>query len=245
MLNAKSRKPLYAGFFIVAMYLVGNGLFHKEDVPNKVAWTNVVDTAPSWLEQAKQRMGTVLTPYIALNDKIVDPTQNMDELDGSDRYYELATSDGADKLRGHLEGTYKVSKNEAVTIVSSVFRYSDEHNVAPELVLSVIDNESSFRTRAKSSVGARGLMQVLPVWHQDKIRLDGGSNELLWNPEFNIKIGTQILREYLNRSRGNVHEALARYNGSLGANNGYPEKVLRSKERYRKYVREIKSGSNI
>lgn len=243
MLNVNSRKPLCVGFFILALYLTGNGMFHKEEVHSRTSWTNVVDDTPSWIEQAKQKMGTVLNPSIALKDNALDPTKRLEAIENQDRYYELATSDGADKLLNHLQGTYKVSENEAVTIVSSVFRYSDEHNVAPELVLSVIDNESSFRRNAKSHVGARGLMQVLPVWHQDKIRLDGGSNELLWTPEFNIKIGTQILREYINRSRGNVHEALARYNGSFGANNGYPEKVLRGKERYRQYIRNIKNSA--
>lgn len=241
MLNVNSRRPLAVGFFILALYLTGNGMFHKEEVHSRMSWTNAVDAAPRWLDQATQRMGTVINPNIALTETTFDPTKRIEAIESKDRYYELATSDGADKLRSYLQGTYKVSRDDAVTIMSAVFRYSDEHNVAPELVFSVIDNESSFRNNAKSSVGALGLMQVLPVWHQDKIRLNGGSNALLWNPEFNIKIGTHILRDYINRSRGNVHEALARYNGSFGANNGYPEKVLRSKERYKQYIRDIKS----
>lgn len=242
MLNTNSRKPLIAGFFILALYLTGNGLFHREEVHSRMSWTNAVDSAPHWLEQARQKMGTVFNPQIALASDDQDPMK-ANLLEAQDRYHVLAVSDGADPLREHLESTYKVSKDDAVVIVSSVFRYSDEHNVAPELVFGIIDNESSFRTNAKSSVGARGLMQVYPIWHQDKIRLDGGSNELLWNPEFNIKIGTQILREYLNRSRGNVREALARYNGSFGANNGYPEKVLRTKEQYKQYLRNIKTNA--
>lgn len=241
MLNVNSRKPLTLGFFILALYLVGNGMFHKEEVHNRLSWTNAVDAAPRWLDQAKQKMGTVLNPQIALNENSLDPTKRIESIESQDRYYELASSEGAERLRGYLQGTYKVSKAETVTIVSAVFRYSDEHNVAPELVFSVIDSESSFRNNAKSGAGALGLMQVLPVWHQDKIRLDGGSNALLWNPDFNIKIGTHILRDYITRSRGNVHEALARYNGSFGADNGYPEKVLRGKERYKQYIKDIKN----
>ncbi len=242
MLNMNSRKPLGAGFLILALYLIGNGLFHREEVHSRMSWTNAVDAAPHWLAQAPQKMETVFSPQIALSPNEHDPTKGGG-LESLDRYHELAISDSAETLREHLENTYKISKEDTVVIVSSVFRYSDEHNVAPELVFGIIHNESSFRTNAKSSVGARGLMQVFPIWHQDKIRLDGGSNELLWNPEFNIKIGTQILREYLNRSRGNLREALARYNGSLGANNGYPEKVLRTKEQYRQYLRNIKTNA--
>lgn len=243
MLTVNSRKPLAAGFFILALYLTGNGLFHKEEVHNRVSWTNVVDVAPRWLDQAKQKMGTVLNPQIALTENALDPTKRIEAIERQDRYYELATSESAEKLRSYLQNTYKVSAAEAVTIVSAVFRHSDEHNVAPELVFSVIDSESSFRNNAKSPADAIGLMQVVAVWHQDKIRVGGGSDKLLWNSEFNIKIGTHILREYINRSRGNVHEALARYNGSFGANNGYPEKVLRGKEFYRKYIKDIKNNS--
>jgi hypothetical protein len=243
MLNINSRKTLVLGLSILVLYLTGNGLFHKEEVHSRTSWTNVIDVAPRWLDQAKLKMGTVLNPHIVLNEHSLDPTKRLDAIERKDRYYELATSDGAEKLRSYLQDTYKVSKMEVVGIVSAVFRYGDEHSIAPELVFSVIDSESSFQHNARSGVGALGLMQVLPIWHQDKIRLNGGSNELLWNPEFNIKIGTQILREYINKSSGNVYEALARYNGSFGAKNGYPEKVLRGKERYKQYIHDIKRNS--
>lgn len=157
-----------------------------------------------------------------------------------DHYEKIALSPGAEALRKHLQDHYKVSHSETVQIVSSVFKYSDAHNMAPELVFSIIDNESGFKPRAQSSRGARGLMQVLPVYHQDKIRVDGGSNDLLWKTDFNIKIGTRIFQEYLNKSRGNVREALARYNGSYGTNSGYPEKILRIKDKYRTYTKDIR-----
>lgn len=241
MIDVNSQKPLTVGFFILALYLTGNSMFHKEEVHSRTAWTNVLDAAPEWLDQATQRMGIVFSPSIALKDNSFDPTKKTENIKSQDRYHERASSDGAEKLRSYLKGTYNVPENEVVAILTSVFKYSDEHNVAPELVFSIIDSESSFRKNAKSHMGALGLMQVLPVWHQDKIRLNGGSDELLWTPQFNIKIGTQILRDYIVRSRGNIREALARYNGSLGGNNGYPEKVLQGKERYKKFMLDIKS----
>lgn len=235
MLNVKSKKPLYIGFFILSLYLVGNSNSspNTDDNKNHMAWSSSIEATPKWLNQTKKSMDERLKEYIALGEDHLGKNHTRDNYDA------IASSDIAMPLRNHLESIYKVPGDEVVAIVSSVLRYSHEHRVAPELVFSVIDSESSFRVDARSPVGARGLMQVLPVWHQDKIKVDGGSNEMLWRPEFNIKIGTQILREYLNRSKGNVKEALARYNGSLGANNGYPEKVLRGKERYKKYVSAI------
>lgn len=239
MLTINSKNPLGIGFFVLALYLIGNGMPHKNEVYSRVYWTNYLDASPDWIEQAKKRIGIAFKPYIALTDNSFDPTKEVENKAPQDRYTERASSGRAEKLRKHLQNTYNVPAVDAVDILVSVFRYSDENNITPELVLSVIDSESSFRTDAKSSVGARGLMQVLPVWHQEKILLNGGSNELLWNPQFNIKIGTQILREYIVRSRGDMHEALARYNGSLGVNNGYPEKILRGKERYKTFMAEV------
>lgn len=240
MLAVNSKKPLTVGFFILALYLTGNGMLHNEEVHNRTAWTNVLDAAPEWLDQATQRMGIAFSPSISLQDNSFDPTTKVENFKNQDLYYERAISNGAEKLRNYLKGTYNVPDNDVVAILTSVFKYSDEHKVTPELVFSVIDSESSFRTNAKSNMGARGLMQILPIWHQAKIRLDGGSNELLWNPQFNINIGTQILRDYIIRSRGNLHEALARYNGSFGDDNGYPEKILQGTERYRKLMFDIK-----
>ncbi|MGN0745581.1 MAG: transglycosylase SLT domain-containing protein, partial [Aristaeellaceae bacterium] len=43
-----------------------------------------------------------------------------------------------------------------------IARYAEEYNLRPAFVTAIILNESSFRTDAESSVGARGLMQLMP-----------------------------------------------------------------------------------
>ena len=153
-----------------------------------------------------------------------------------DPYKALVKTEAAQGLLEHIQVRYSVEKKTAEKIVASVFRHSDEHKVEPALILGIIDRESSFRTDAKSSVGAVGLMQVWPKWHLEKIKEASGTEAKLWDADFNIQIGTQILREYLDQSNGRLSEALARYNGSLGKNNGYPTKVLQSRERYKPYV---------
>ena len=91
----------------------------------------------------------------------------------------------------------------------------------PRLVLAVIDVESGFRKYAVSKAGARGYMQVMPFW----VREIGMPGQNLFHPRTNLRYGCVILRHYLEIERGNLHNALARYNGSLGRPE-YPDRVL-------------------
>ena len=98
----------------------------------------------------------------------------------------------------------------------------------PHLVLAVIDVESHFRKYAVSKAGARGYMQVMPFWVEQL----GGKGDNLFSERLNLRYGCTILRHYLDRERGNMTNALARYNGSLGQPH-YPQRVLRAwKERW-------------
>jgi len=96
-------------------------------------------------------------------------------------------------------------------------------DVPPELVLAVIEIESNFDRWAVSSAGAQGLMQVMPFWLDELGRPD----DSLQQPQTNLRFGCTILRYYLDRERGDLKRALARYNGSPLINmNGYPQRVL-------------------
>ena len=91
----------------------------------------------------------------------------------------------------------------------------------PHLVLAVIDVESHFRKYAVSKAGARGFMQVMPFW----VRELGEPGHNLFQERINLRYGCTILRHYLDRERGNLSNALGRYNGSLGKAE-YPNRVL-------------------
>jgi soluble lytic murein transglycosylase-like protein len=98
----------------------------------------------------------------------------------------------------------------------------------PHLVLAVIDVESKFRKYAISRAGAKGLMQVMPFWTRE-IGVPGHN---LFHERTNLRYGCTILRHYLDRERGNLANALGRYNGSLGQPE-YPNLVLKAwKERW-------------
>ena len=93
----------------------------------------------------------------------------------------------------------------------------------PHLVLAVIDVESRFRKYAVSKAGARGLMQVMPFW----VREIGSGSVNLFHERTNLRYGCSILRHYLDRERGNLANALGRYNGSLGQPD-YPNRIFKA-----------------
>ncbi len=91
----------------------------------------------------------------------------------------------------------------------------------PQLVLAVVQVESNFRKYAVSRSGARGYMQVMPFW----AGLIGNKGDNLFNLRTNFRYGCVILKYYLEREKGDLFRALARYNGSLGRSD-YPNMVI-------------------
>lgn len=119
-----------------------------------------------------------------------------------------------------------LSLNQATELVSHIREYSETFNLDYRLVLALIKVESTFDPDA-SNKGAKGLTQVVPYWHKDKIedaryRLKVYS---IFEPKLNIYVGSWILRECINRA-GNLHGALVKYNASDTANE-YADKVLK------------------
>ncbi|QMT32192.1 lytic transglycosylase domain-containing protein [Alysiella filiformis] len=90
-----------------------------------------------------------------------------------------------------------------------------------QLILGLIQVESRFRQYAVSGVGAKGLMQVMPFWQ----KYIGHADHNLFDIRTNLRYGCTILRHYNNMENGNMHNALARYNGSLGRDK-YPNAVF-------------------
>ncbi|HUF65124.1 MAG TPA: transglycosylase SLT domain-containing protein [Gemmatimonadaceae bacterium] len=101
-------------------------------------------------------------------------------------------------------------------------------NIDPALIIGVLlTEEATLNPNARSFVGARGLMQVMP-FHSGQY---GCASPDLFNIEANICHGVAILSEYMGKSR-NIERALLRYNGCVRGTNTpnchtYPDKVLR------------------
>lgn len=107
------------------------------------------------------------------------------------------------------DSNYKVAGAEALRIVNAVFTNAKRLGLDPYLIFSIIRQESRYKSTAKSSYGAVGIMQVVPRFHRDKLKGRSPSNI-----ETNIEVGTQILSDCLNRSKGNVYNSLRCYSGN-------------------------------
>lgn len=100
--------------------------------------------------------------------------------------------------------------------------------LAPDLVLGLVQVESAFRKYAMSPVGARGYMQVMPFW--TRVIGDGDPGKL-FHMQTNLRYGCSILRLYIDMERGDLFQALGRYNGSRGKPE-YPNAVLDAWKRW-------------
>ena len=90
----------------------------------------------------------------------------------------------------------------------------------PELVYSVVRQESLYRRDAVSSAGARGLMQLMPETARRTARKFGLATPTaatLFDPATNIRIGAAHVRELVDRFDGQRALALAAYNAGPGA----------------------------
>jgi len=85
----------------------------------------------------------------------------------------------------------------------------------PALVAALIRQESSYMPKAQSSVGARGLMQVMPSIGRDLARSRGlgpWDPALLDRPEVSLLLGTAHFATFLAQEGGNIPRGLAAYN---------------------------------
>jgi soluble lytic murein transglycosylase-like protein len=87
---------------------------------------------------------------------------------------------------------------------------SEKYGVDPALVAAVIEQESHFRPRARSHVGATGLMQLMPRTG----RWMGARN--LYDPEQNIDAGVKYIKYLDGRFNGDLTKTLAAYNAGEG-----------------------------
>ncbi len=100
-----------------------------------------------------------------------------------------------------------------------VEKYAEEYGLDEMLVYSVIRCESSFDPNARSGAGACGLMQLMPTtakWFAENKEKIEYSEALLFQPEYNIRLGCAYLRYLNGRFDGNLGSVLAAYNAGEG-----------------------------
>ena len=99
---------------------------------------------------------------------------------------------------------------EEIPFGELIWEKSKKYDVDPALVAAVIEQESRFKPRAKSHVGAKGLMQLMPRTG----RWMGARN--LYDPEQNVDAGVKYIAYLDKRFKGDTKKIIAAYNGGEG-----------------------------
>src|SRR5699024_4703950 len=102
---------------------------------------------------------------------------------------------------------------------AAIVKYSNENDIDPYLVASIINVESSYDKLAVSSKGAKGLMQISPQtgqWGSEVLGMDNYNESDLFDPDINIKIGSWYINRLLKEFNGDLDLTLAAYNAGSG-----------------------------
>lgn len=141
-------------------------------------------------------------------------------------------------LAGYLSRRYRIAPDATEQLVGVAYGVGQQIDLDPLLILAVVAIESRFNPIAESGMGAKGLMQVIPKYHQDKLIEHGGEESVL-DPMTNILLGARILKEYIRR-KGSLEAGLQFYNGALSdPTSQYAQKVIAEQERLKQAVRRF------
>ncbi len=130
----------------------------------------------------------------------------------------------SNSLAGYTTGNSSVD--------SFIVESGRRNSVDPLLLYAIMHQESTFKPRAMSHKGARGLMQLMPG---TALRFGVTS---IWDPRQNIEGGTRYMRFLLDKFDGNIPLALAGYNAGEGAVMKYGNRIPPYSET-QEYVRRI------
>lgn len=174
------------------------------------------------------------------NAQIVRPAEAVEIADSKDKQ-------GAGSTRQQkyvtewLSRRYRVAGDAANMLVATAYSTAHDIKLDPLLILAVMAIESGLNPFAESPMGAQGLMQVMSKVHSDKFQEVGGKEAAL-NPVANIRVGAQILKDYVTRT-GSVEGGLKTYVGAAAFedDSGYGNKVLAE---YRR-LKQVASGKNV
>lgn len=133
-------------------------------------------------------------------------------------------------LAVYLSRRYKVALDATEQLVGAAHEAGSRLGIDPLVILAVMAVESRFNPIAESVMGAKGLMQVIPKFHQDKLDEHGGEDSV-FEPMTNILVGTRILKDAMRRGGGLI-PGLQLYAGAFGDDGQqYAQKVMAEKER--------------
>lgn len=119
----------------------------------------------------------------------------------------------------HVEEQRQIDRNYPLAYRELIEKYAAEYNLSPAYVSAIIMNESSFNRMNVSSVGARGLMQLMPdtaEWIAGKLKISGFSFEMMFDGETNIRFGCWYLNYLSKLFLGDPVSVTAAYHAGQG-----------------------------
>lgn len=126
-----------------------------------------------------------------------------------------------------------LSESDASTFAGYLVSAADKFKIQLSVLLALVKVESGFKPEATSPAGARGLTQVIPKYHNDKIQEARTffNTYSIYEPKLNIYVGAWALRDMVDRS-GDLETGLLMYNGTAtDESKAYAKLVLTEADR--------------
>lgn len=140
----------------------------------------------------------------------------------------------------YVSRRYHVSSDALQPIFATAQATGRQLKLDPLLIIAVIGIESRFNPFSESVVGAKGLMQVMPQFHQDKLPEDADQAAFL-NPVINVQVGAKVLKESIRRN-GGLESGLQQFGGaSSDPGRRYAVKVLAERQRIEQAVQHLRT----
>lgn len=157
-----------------------------------------------------------------------------------------ATETLSARMRGamdYVSRRYRVAPDALEPIFATAQATGRQLHLDPLLIIAVIGIESRFNPFSESVVGAKGLMQVMPRFHQDKLPEDANQAAFL-NPVINVQVGAKVLQESIRRN-GGLENGLQQFGGAISdPERRYSSKVLAEKQRLEQAVQHLRASRN-
>lgn len=181
-------------------------------------------------------------PDVPLVQKLWPAEALVDEAEAVETEEDAVVEVLAPRLRGAMDYVtrrYKVSTEAVQPIFATAQNVGRELHIDPLLIIAVIGVESGFNPFSQSVVGAQGLMQVMPRFHQDKLPEESAS---FLDPVTNVQVGARVLKESIRR-QGGLEEGLQQFGGALGdAGRRYAGKVLAERQRLEQAAQRLRAA---
>lgn len=212
----------HAKLFTVGLVAVAwLGSTYLQHDPVVFADTGIMGVRDVVLEQSGQVPAPISAPA-SISLSVAEPVPAREKVEG--------LSAEMERVRDYVARRYRVSSVALEPVLAAAEHRGRSSGIDPLLIVAVMAIESSFNPLAVSSMGAQGLMQVIPRFHMDKIG-ENRRKDALFDPLLNVRVGTEVLVEGLRRF-GSLQTALQYYGGALSdPEAGYANKVLAMKRR--------------